>query len=87
METTIDEAGRIAIPMEVQAQFGLTPGMKLDVEAANGTMTIKPACAESGLVRKDGAWVICGELDGDPAELNDLVKRDREERMRRVAGL
>jgi AbrB family looped-hinge helix DNA binding protein len=93
METTIDDAGRVMIPLELQAKLGLKPGMKVDVEAAGGAMMLKPAAIENGgpdscaaktrgLVRKGNVLVWAGEVDPALNDTAEIIKRLDEERDR-----
>ena len=102
MQTTIDEAGRVAIPLELQTKLGLKPGMKLDVEAsASGeAMTLKLIAAEptqprpltesvpteSGLVWKDGVLVFMCEFDDPDFDLPAFVEATRNVRDYDLSG-
>ena len=94
MDTTIDDAGRVMIPLELQTKLGLKPGMKLDVEAAGGAMMLKPARegenpseikatplpAGSGLVWKDGVLVFMCEFEDPNFDLPAFVEATRNAR-------
>lgn len=43
MKTTIDAAGRLAIPKAIREQAGLRPGIELDVRLSDGVVEIEPA--------------------------------------------
>jgi bifunctional DNA-binding transcriptional regulator/antitoxin component of YhaV-PrlF toxin-antitoxin module len=93
METTLDEAGRIPIPKEVLVELGLRPGVKLDIEAADGAMTIKLSDnthspetnkPESKLVWEDSVLVYHGEWRPTVADVNRLIQNLDEERDRKL---
>ena len=52
MKTTIDPAGRLVIPKQIQQEAGLRPGMPLDVRWRAGRIEIEPAPLPVKLVRK-----------------------------------
>ena len=97
MEMTMDEAGRVPIPKEVQATLGLTPGMKLALETGNGAMTIKPLenggaspitdkpnSEKSGLVWEGNVLVYHGEWRPTVDDVNHLIQSLDEERDRKI---
>jgi DNA-binding transcriptional regulator/RsmH inhibitor MraZ len=43
-----------------------------------------PKELRDGLVRKEGALVFAGDIEGD---LSEAVQRDRDDRLRKVSGL
>ena len=52
MKATIDNAGRLVIPKEIQREAGLKPGLPLDVRLENGRIVITPAPLSVRLERK-----------------------------------
>jgi len=84
METTLDNLGRIVLPKEIRDDLGLSPGTVLTIEEQGGGILLRPFDGRSGLVRKEGVLVFSGEVTGD---VDAAVQRDREERVRKIAGL
>ena len=83
LETTVDRFGRVVIPKRVRDDFGLAAGAVLQVEETAEGILLKPVGADWPLVVKDGMLVYGGRLID---ELGDSVKRDRDERVRKVGG-
>jgi AbrB family looped-hinge helix DNA binding protein len=84
METTLDRFGRIVIPKQVRDDLGLSPGSVLKLEERDEEIVLKPVVERSPLLLKDGILVFTGEVEGD---LETALRRDRDERSRRLASL
>ena len=84
METTLDRFGRVVIPKQVRDDLGLSPGSVLKVEERAEGIVLKPVAESSPLALKDGILVFTGEVEGD---LETALRRNRDERFRKVAGL
>jgi AbrB family looped-hinge helix DNA binding protein len=84
METTLDQFGRVVIPKRVRKRLGLEPGDVLRVVEDQGRIRLDPLPEESALAWKDGILVHHGVPTGD---LEEALRRDREERIRHLAGL
>jgi len=84
METTLDRFGRIVIPKQVRDDLGLSPGSVLKLEERDEEIVLKPVAERSPLILKDGILVFTGEVEGD---LETALRRDRDERSRRLASL
>lgn len=87
METTLDQEGRIAIPLEVRSDMGLVPGAVLRIEERGEGIFLTPIDNSSRLVRKDGVLVVLGELDEAAGLSTSALEGDREARMRKLMGL
>ena len=95
METIIDTQGRITIPHELQVKLGLKPGMRLEAEAANGSVVLtpsvelsqtlsKPSESEGGLVWEDNVLVYRGTPPISGEEVNKLIElldKERDEKI------
>ena len=91
METTIDSNGRVTIPLDVQLKLGLKPGMRLQAEAANGSVVLTPASGspseappdtkEGDLVWEGNMLVIRGGPPLTVEDINALIRRLDEERV------
>jgi AbrB family looped-hinge helix DNA binding protein len=84
METTLDELGRVMIPQQVREDLGLAPGMALKIEERGDSIVLTPLEQVSALAYEDGILVFTGELQGN---VDDALGQDREERLRKLAGL
>jgi len=84
METTLDEQGRVTIPVNVLEDLGLAPGARVILEERDSAIVIRSAQEEPCLVEEDGVLLFAGETIGD---VEDLIDRVREGRIRDVAGL
>jgi AbrB family looped-hinge helix DNA binding protein len=83
MEAILDKFGRIVIPKQVRDDLGLSPGSILKIEERDEEIVLRPVAETSPLVLKDGILVFTGEVEGD---LDTAVRRDREERSRKLTG-
>ena len=80
IELSVDEKGRIVIPRAVQHQLGLEPGMTLTVEdGENGGIRLRPEAEGTVLVEKQGILVVRAPA---LADLTDVVRRERDRRVR-----
>jgi len=84
MEATLDKFGRIVIPKQVRDDLGLIPGSVLKIEERDKKIVLKPLAESSPLVVEDGILVFTGEVEG---EIETAVRRDRDARSRKLAGL
>ena len=57
METTIDKAGRVVIPVRVRERAGLRPGTALEVRLEGNTICLVPKVARPRLVRRNARWI------------------------------
>jgi AbrB family looped-hinge helix DNA binding protein len=85
MQATLDKFGRIVIPKRVRDDLGLEPGSVLKVEERGDDilLSVLSEDPEAALEWKGGVLVFTGEALGD---LTNVVERDREERLARLAG-
>lgn len=66
MKATIDEAGRVVLPLEVQQEAGLNPGMEVEVRLRDGRIELE--LERSGetlpvkLVRRPGGLLVAVPL-------------------------
>jgi len=52
MVVTIDRAGRLVVPKALRERYNLTPGCKLEIEAAPDGITLRRADTVPALIRK-----------------------------------
>ncbi|MFW6163465.1 MAG: AbrB/MazE/SpoVT family DNA-binding domain-containing protein [Planctomycetota bacterium] len=82
--TRLDKFGRIVIPKPIRDALGLEPGTELDIAQENGAINIRPTVLSPQVKRKGHILVFTGKAEGD---LLDAVRKQREERARKVAGM
>lgn len=82
--TKLDKFGRIVIPKPIRDHLGLEAGAELDITETGETIILTPMTRPPLVKRKGHILVYTGEAEGD---LVDAVRRDREERIRKVAGM
>ncbi len=86
MRLRIDKAGRIVLPKTVRERLGIQAGMDLALtEGAEGLM-LKPVQQRPSPVNRNGLLVHRGKLP-KAFDWSRLVEDDRDERMRKLAGL
>jgi AbrB family looped-hinge helix DNA binding protein len=79
VELSVDEKGRISIPLALQNRLGLEPGMTLIVEEGdNGGVRLRPNPERVTLLDKEGILVVRAE---PVADLTDVVRRERDLRV------
>jgi len=83
MQLTIDRFGRMVLPKAMRDDFGLRAGDKLDVEATEGAIVLRPVENTDCMKRKGKVLVFSGEAAGDVA---GAVAFEREARLDQVAG-
>jgi len=84
----MDSAGRIVLPKPIRDRMGLKAGDALAVEASGEQITLRPIQAENRLIKKGNLWVL-RSTGGPPMtleETNDILRKIREERERKLLG-
>jgi AbrB family looped-hinge helix DNA binding protein len=84
MRTTVDRFGRVVVPKAMRGRLGLRAGAAIEIEEIEGHLSLRPVEDTSLLVMKEGVLVFAGAAIGD---LEAAVTADREERVRRLAGV
>ena len=86
MTLKIDKAGRVILPKPVRDRLGLHEGSDLEMLETPEGLVLTPTERRPSMVRKQGLWVHTGKLP--PAfDIVQAIRDDREERIRRLAGL
>lgn len=92
MEVTIDDYGRIVIPKPVRDRLGLQSGTALELavhpegESAE-TITLSPKRQSPPLRRKGALLVHTGELSGEDFDVAEHLRKQRQTRALKHAGL
>jgi AbrB family looped-hinge helix DNA binding protein len=86
MTLKIDKAGRVILPKPVRDRLGLREGSDLEITETPEGLVLKPAERRPSMIKKQGLWVHTGRL---PAGFDAVqaIRDDREERIRKLAGL
>jgi AbrB family looped-hinge helix DNA binding protein len=86
MTLKIDKAGRVILPKPVRERLGLYAGSDLDVQETPDGLVLRPAGRRPSLVKKQGLWVYTGKLPSG-FDIVQAIRDDREDRIRKLAGL
>jgi bifunctional DNA-binding transcriptional regulator/antitoxin component of YhaV-PrlF toxin-antitoxin module len=79
---------RFVLHKKLREHLGVGPGLKIEATETGEGITLKPIRRQSGLIRKNGILIHGGGLSGDNAHIDwdNLVRDEREERIRKIAG-
>ena len=86
MTLRMDKAGRVILPKPVRDRPGLHEGSDLDIEETPDGVLLKPTEQRPSMVKKEGLWVHTGKVPPG-FDIVQAVRDDREERIRKQAGL
>jgi AbrB family looped-hinge helix DNA binding protein len=86
MTLKIDKAGRVILPKPVRDRLGLQEGSDLEIRETLEGLVLTPAGRGPSMVRKQGLWVHTGKLPRG-FDIVKSIQDDREERIRKLAGL
>jgi AbrB family looped-hinge helix DNA binding protein len=86
MTLKIDKAGRVILPKPVRDRLGLGEGSDLEIIETPEGVILKPLEKRPSMIKKQGLWVHTGKL---PQGFDAVqgIRDDREERIRKQAGL
>ena len=92
MEVTIDKFGRILIPKKIRQLLGIQPGQTLELIADEETKTIDLIPKEENTavlkITKAGIPVFnFSSAEKTEFDVAELIRKDREERDRKLRGL
>lgn len=85
MTLKIDKAGRVILPKLVRDRFGLRAGSDLEIKETAEGIVLKPAERPS-MRKRQGLWVYTGKVPSG-FDVVQAVREQREERIRKLAGL
>jgi bifunctional DNA-binding transcriptional regulator/antitoxin component of YhaV-PrlF toxin-antitoxin module len=88
MELSIDKFGRVVLPKKLREHLGVGLSLKVEVKETPEGILLKPVRRASSLMRKDGILILKGSgQKSDHIDWHSLVDDEREERIRKIAGL
>jgi AbrB family looped-hinge helix DNA binding protein len=77
MRSTIDPAGRVVIPRSIRDELGWGGGEEIEIEVADGLVTISPVTTKMTLVQTDDGVVAVPETDLPPLTV-DVVRKTQD---------
>jgi AbrB family looped-hinge helix DNA binding protein len=80
----VDKSGRVLIPKAIRDHLGFAPGTELTVMQEGDTIVLRSLDPSDFLAMEGNVLVFTGEAQGD---LRDVIRKQREERDRVVAGM
>lgn len=86
MNWKIDKVGRVVLPKSVRDRLGVQGGGAVEVQETSEGYVLKPAEHRPSMVKKDGLWVHTGKVPPG-FDIVQAIRDDREERIRKQAGL
>jgi AbrB family looped-hinge helix DNA binding protein len=86
MTVKIDKAGRVILPKPLRDRLGLHEGVDLEITETPEGVVLKPTAQQPSMIKKQGLWVHTGKI---PPGFDSVqsIRDDREERIRKLAGL
>ena len=86
MTLKMDKAGRVMLPKPVRDRLGLHAGSDLEILETPEGVVLRPAGQNPSMVKEQGLWVYTGEVPPG-FDVVEAVREEREERIRKLAGL
>jgi AbrB family looped-hinge helix DNA binding protein len=86
MTLKMDKAGRVILPKPVRDRLDLHAGSDLEIVETSAGVMLQPAERRPSMIKKQGLWVHTGKLPPG-FDIVQAIRADREERIRRLAGL
>ena len=86
MTLKIDKAGRVVLPKPVRDRFGMKAGTDLEMQVTTEGVMLTPVQQRPSLVNRNGLLVHRGKLPKGH-DWNRLIEDNREDQMRKLAGL
>lgn len=84
MITTLDKFGRVIIPKRLREHLGINSETTLNISEEDERIVIELVKEKEPVVDREGILVFTGKLD---KKSSDLIKSDRNKRMRKlIAG-
>jgi AbrB family looped-hinge helix DNA binding protein len=86
MTLKIDKAGRVILPKPLRDRLGLREGSELEILETPEGLVLRPAAEQPSMIKKEGLWVHTGKLPPN-FDIVKAIQDDRDERIRKLAGL
>ena len=86
MTLKIDKAGRVILPKPVRERLGLRADSDIEAQETAEGVTLRPIQPRPSMIKVDGLWVHTGKA-AHGFDAVQAIRDDREERMRKLAGL
>lgn len=86
MTLKIDKAGRVILPKSVRDRLGLRAGTELEMQETAEGIVLKPGVSRPSMIKKHGLWVHTGKVPPG-FDIVQAIRDDREERIRKLAGI
>jgi AbrB family looped-hinge helix DNA binding protein len=86
MTLKIDKAGRVILPKQVRDRLGLRPGSDLEMLETPEGVVLKRSEPQPSMIKKQGLWVHTGAVP-QGFDIVQAINEDREDRIRKLAGL
>jgi len=83
MEITVDNFGRILIPLALRKHIGLKAGTILEVEESASKIILKPKEEKNLLRVKEDIVVYSGDIENS----GDFIREEREKRTKKLSGI
>lgn len=82
---TIDKFGRVVIPQPVREALHLLPGTKLKIAQETETTVVLKVVKEEPIIELRNGWPVIRCKD-PKVDIVEMIKRDREERDKKIMG-
>jgi AbrB family looped-hinge helix DNA binding protein len=86
MTLKMDKAGRVILPKPLRDRLGLGEGSDLEIQETPEGVLLKPIGRQPTMIKKQGLWVHTGKMPPG-FDAVQAIRDDREERIRRQAGM
>ena len=86
MTLKMDKAGRVILPKPLRDRLGLHEGSDLEMTETPEGVILKPTEQQPSMIKKQGLWVHTGNLP-PKFDIVKAIRDDREDRIRKLAGL
>ena len=86
MTLKLDRSGRVVLPKQVRDRLGLHEGGDLEMMEIPEGVVLKPSEIRPSMIKKKGLWVHTGKVP-QGFDIVNAIRDDREDRIRKLAGL
>jgi len=86
MKLKLDKLGRVVLPKQLRARYGLRPGTELVISEGAQEFALRPTRSSPSLVEIDGILVHQGVPQGE-LDIVKAIRDGREERFQDLSGM